>query len=116
MSRSSPVLPFQFLWKGRLQFRTPLAWHNLTVDARRLLTALAGVSFAVLLIFVFLGFKNGLYDSQVQLLKVLNGDIFIINRIKYTMFIPEQFARRRLYQAQAFDFTFRQIIMSFLIP
>jgi len=33
----------------------------------------------------------------------LNGDIFIINRIKYTMFIPEQFARRRLYQAQAFE-------------
>lgn len=103
MSRSSPGLPFQSLWQGRLSFRTPLAWHNLTVDARRLITALAGVSFAVLLIFVFLGFKNGLYDSQVQLLKVLNGDIFIINRIKYTMFIPEQFARRRLYQAQAFE-------------
>jgi putative ABC transport system permease protein len=84
------------------QFRTPLAWHNLTSEPRRLVTALAGVSFSVVLIFVFLGFKNGLYDSQVQLIKLLNGDIFILNRIKYTMFIPEQFARRRLYQAQAF--------------
>ncbi|MFZ9738484.1 MAG: ABC transporter permease DevC [Prochlorotrichaceae cyanobacterium] len=85
------------------QFRTPLAWHNLTSEPRRLVTALSGVSFSVVLIFVFLGFKNGLYDSQVQLIKSLNGDIFILNRIKYTMFIPEQFARRRLYQAQAFD-------------
>jgi len=30
-------------------------------------------------------------------------DIIIVNRLKYNMFVPEQFARRRLYQAQAFD-------------
>jgi len=83
--------------------RTPLAWFNLTYERRRLLTALAGVSFAVLLMFMFRGFENALYDSQVQLLKLLNGEIVIVNRLKYSMFVPEQFARRRLYQAQAFD-------------
>lgn len=83
--------------------RTPLAWFNLTYERRRLITAIAGVSFAVLLMFMFKGFENALYDSQIQLLKVLNGDIVMVNRLKYTMFIPEQFARRRLYQAQAFD-------------
>ncbi|GAB4144491.1 MAG: ABC transporter permease DevC [Cyanobacteria bacterium J069] len=67
------------------------------------MTAIAGVTFAVLLMFMFRGFENALYDSQVQLLKVLNGEIIVVNRLKYTMFIPEQFARRRLYQAQAFD-------------
>lgn len=82
---------------------TLLAWYNLVHERRRLVTALAGVAFAVLLMFVFLGFKNALYDSQVQLLQLLNGDIIIINRIKDNMFVPEQFARRRLYQAQAFD-------------
>jgi putative ABC transport system permease protein len=82
---------------------TPLAWFNLTAEKRRLLTAVAGVSFAVLLMFMFQGFENALYDSQVQLLKLLNGDIIIVNRLKYNMFVPEQFARRRLYQAQAFD-------------
>jgi len=51
--------------------------------------------------FMFQGFENALYDSQVQLLKLLNGDIIIVNRLKYNMFVPEQFARRRLYQAQA---------------
>lgn len=83
--------------------RTPLAWFNLTYERRRLLTALAGVAFAVILMFIFVGFKNAYYDSQVQLLQRLNGEIVIVNRVKTNMFAPEQFARRRLYQAQAFD-------------
>jgi putative ABC transport system permease protein len=29
---------------------------------------LAGVGFAVLLMFLFTGFKNALYDSQIQLI------------------------------------------------
>lgn len=86
-----------------MKMRTPLAWFNLTYKRQRLLTALAGVSFAVVLMFIFKGFENALYDSQVQLLKVLNGDIVMVNRIKTSMFIPEQFARRRLYQAEAFE-------------
>jgi len=83
--------------------RTPLAWLNLTYERRRLLTALAGVCFAVLLMFMFRGFENALYDSQVQLLKLLNGDAVMVNRLKSNMFVPEQFARNRLYQAQAFE-------------
>jgi putative ABC transport system permease protein len=86
-----------------MKMRTPLAWFNLTYKRQRLLTALAGVSFAVVLMFIFKGFENALYDSQVQLLKALNGDIVMVNRIKTSMFIPEKFARRRLYQAEAFE-------------
>lgn len=86
-----------------MKYRTPLAWFNLTYERRRLLTAIAGVTFAVLLMFMFRGFENALYDSQVQLLLRLNGDIVMVSRIKYSMFVPEQFALRRLYQAQAFD-------------
>jgi putative ABC transport system permease protein len=86
-----------------MKMRTPLAWFNLTYKRQRLLTALAGVSFAVVLMFIFKGFENALYDSQVQLLKAFNGDIVMVNRIKTSMFIPEQFARRRLYQAEAFE-------------
>ncbi|MBE9178961.1 FtsX-like permease family protein [Oculatella sp. LEGE 06141] len=82
--------------------RTPLAWLNLTHDRRRLATSLGGVAFAVLLMFMFNGFKNALYDSQVQLLQLLNADIIITNTQKYNMFVPEAFARRRLYQARAF--------------
>jgi putative ABC transport system permease protein len=83
--------------------RTPLAWLNLTYRSRRLITAISGVSFAVLLMFMFKGIENAFYDSQIQLLQRLNGEILLVNRLKYTMFIPEQFARGRLYQAQGFD-------------
>lgn len=83
--------------------RTPLAWFNLTYRLRRLVTAVSGVSFAVLLMFMFKGIENAFYDSQIQLLQRLNGEILLVNRVKYTMFIPEQFARRRLYQAQGFE-------------
>lgn len=82
---------------------TPIAWFNLTTEKPRLLTSVAGVSFAVLLMFIFQGFKNALYDSQVQLLKLLNGDIIIVNRLKYSIFVAEHFTRRRLFQAQSFD-------------
>ena len=81
--------------------RTPLALLNLIHDRKKFLTSLAGVAFAVLLMLLFNGFKNALYDSQTQLLQQLNGDIVIINRLKENMFVPRSFARRRLYQAQA---------------
>ena len=83
--------------------RTPLAWLNLIHDRRKFVTSLSGVGFAVLLMFLFTGFKNALYDSQVQVINHLNGEIVIINRLKNNMFVPRAFARRRLYQAQAFE-------------
>ncbi|MDJ0705966.1 MAG: ABC transporter permease DevC [Leptolyngbyaceae cyanobacterium MO_188.B28] len=83
--------------------RTPLAWLNLVHDRLRFIISLGGVAFAVLLMFVFTGFMNALYDSQIQLLKQLNGEIIIINRLKSNMVLPASFARRRLYQALAFE-------------
>ena len=86
------------MWK-----RTPLALLNLTHDRRRFVTSLGGVAFAVLLMFLFTGFKNALYDSQLQLLSQLNGEVVMINRRKSNMFVPISFARRRLYQARSFE-------------
>ncbi|MEM6350468.1 MAG: ABC transporter permease DevC [Cyanobacteria bacterium P01_D01_bin.14] len=83
--------------------RIPLAWFNLTHDRRRFVTSLAGVGFVVLLMFLFTGFMNALYDSQVQLITQFNGEIIIVNRLKQNMFVPRPFARRRLYQARAFE-------------
>ncbi|MEO0853223.1 MAG: DevC protein, partial [Cyanobacteria bacterium J06648_11] len=83
--------------------KTPLAWFNLTYERRRLITAIAGVAFAVLLMFMFVGFKNALYDSQVQLLKLFNAEVVLVSTLKDNMIVPEQFARRRLYQARAFE-------------
>lgn len=82
--------------------RTPLAWLNLTHDRKKFATSLGGVAFAVLLMFLFTGFMNALYDSQIQLLDKLNGEIIIINTLKENMFVPRSFARNRLYQTRAF--------------
>jgi ABC-type proline/glycine betaine transport system permease subunit len=54
-----------------MQFRTPLAWKNLTHDVRRLMVAVSGVAFAVILIFMELGFLNALLESTVQVLRRL---------------------------------------------
>ena len=83
--------------------RIPLAWLNLTHDRRRFATSLAGVGFAVLLMFMFNGFMNALYDSQLQLINRFNGELVIVNRLRTNMFVPRAFARRRLYQARAFE-------------
>jgi putative ABC transport system permease protein len=76
-----------------------IAWYNLTHSMRRLLTSVAGITFAVFLMFAEVGFLNGLYDSQVELVNQLNADIIITNKLKYTVLQLEPFPRRRLYQA-----------------
>ncbi|MEL6813689.1 MAG: ABC transporter permease DevC [Cyanobacteria bacterium J06598_3] len=83
--------------------RVPLAWLNLTHDRKKFITSLGGVAFAVILMFLFSGFMNALYDSQVQLLSQLNGEVIIVNKLKNNMFVPRSFARRRLYQVRAFE-------------
>ncbi len=79
--------------------RTPLAWKNLTHDPRRLAVAGAGVGFAVLLMFIELGFRNALLDSTVQIIRVLEGDLIIVSRAKYTVTSLERFDIRRTQQA-----------------
>lgn len=83
-----------------MRFRTPLAWKNLTHDGRRLLIAISGVSFAVILIFMELGFLNALLESTVQLLRRLNGEIVIVSRAQYALVAGERFDIRRMYDAR----------------
>lgn len=84
-----------------MSIRVPLAWKNLTHDRRRLLAALAGVGFAVLLMCMQLGFRNALFDSTVALLEQLNADLILVSTARYSLSMHETFSRRRLYQALA---------------
>lgn len=81
--------------------RTPLAWKNLTHDVRRLLLALGGIGFAVLLMCMQLSFRDALFDSTVALIRRLNADLVIISQARYTIVVREPFSLRRLYQALA---------------
>lgn len=81
--------------------RTFLAWRNLVHDRRRLLLALGGIGFAVLLMCMQLSFQQALFDSTLALVRALNADLVITSQAKYTVVVREPFTRRRLYQALA---------------
>ena len=79
--------------------RVPLAWQNLTHNKRRLGLAVAGVGFAVLLMFMQLGFRNGMLDSNVAFIEALNADLIVTSAARYTLSVSEPFVRQRLVQA-----------------
>lgn len=81
--------------------RVPLARQMLQHDRLRLFRSIAGIAFAVLLIFAEIGFLNGLFDNQVELIRQLNADIVITHAAKLNLTQSRPFARRRLYQAKA---------------
>jgi putative ABC transport system permease protein len=86
-----------------LSHRVPLGWKNLTHRKLRFVVAVAGITFAVLLMFVQLGFRAALLDSNTQLLRLLNGELVIVNRAKYTLYVKQPFSHRRLEQARIVD-------------
>ncbi len=81
--------------------KTPLAWKNLTHDWRRLVVAIGGIAFAVLLMFTQVGFQNALFDSQAKLIDDLQGDIFLTSKAKFTLAAEKRFPITRLHQAQS---------------
>lgn len=83
-------------------FAIPLAWLQLQRERIRLLIALAGIGFAVILMFIQLGFQDALFDSAVSLHKNLQGDIFLISPQSTSLIAMRSFSQRRLYQALGF--------------
>jgi putative ABC transport system permease protein len=82
-------------------FRVPLAWLNLIDNKGRLLTSLGGVAFAVVLMFIEMGFSNGLYDSETYVINRLNADLVIVNKFKEAVVPKLPFPKSRLNQARA---------------
>ena len=77
--------------------KTPLALLQLTHEKTRLLVALAGITFADVLMFMQLGFRDALFNSSVRLHESLQGDIFILNSKTDTLTGIRSFSQRRLY-------------------
>lgn len=80
-----------------------LAWLQLTREKLRLLVAVSGVAFAVILIFMQLGFQEALFKSSTRFHEVLNGGLFIISPQQDMVAQPKTISRRRLYQAMGFE-------------
>jgi len=79
--------------------RTPLGWMQLRHKPLRLAVALLGISFAVLLIMMQLGFRAALFESAVRFHERLNYDIALFSPDSVFIVRPQPFSIRRLYQA-----------------
>jgi putative ABC transport system permease protein len=65
----------------------------------RLLASVGGVTFALLLMLLQIGFRNALLDSALQLLRQVDADILVINKEKDPFLSRNGMHRERLYQA-----------------
>jgi putative ABC transport system permease protein len=81
--------------------RTPLAWLQVTREKTRLLVAIAGITFADMLIFIQMGFEGALFDAAAKPHKNLQADLVMTNPQMQTLFSVKTFSRERLYQALA---------------
>jgi len=81
-------------------FDIPLGWLQLKREKLRFAVALLGVSFAVVLILMQLGFREALFKSAVHFHEALNGDIVLVSHDLSFIVQPHSFSNRRLYQAR----------------
>lgn len=79
--------------------RTPLGWLQLTHHKLRFTIAVGGVAFAVLLVFMQLGFMNMLFDTTVMFHRQIKADIVLVNPAARNLIDIRTFPRRRLIQA-----------------
>ena len=76
----------------------PIGWLQLRHRPLRLLVALAGIGFAVLLIMMQLGFRSALFESAVRFHERLDYDIALFSTSSVFIVRPQAFSARRLYQ------------------
>jgi putative ABC transport system permease protein len=85
-----------------MRFKIPLAWLQLKYEKMRLWVAIAGISFAVVLMFMQLGFQAALFDSAVQVQNSFDGDVFLLSPRSTALIAMKGFSERRLYQTLKF--------------
>ncbi|HMP06894.1 MAG TPA: hypothetical protein PJ982_11125, partial [Lacipirellulaceae bacterium] len=79
--------------------KTPLAWKNLVNNRVRTAVALAGVAFAVILIFMQLGFLGAVRKTATQIYDALDFDLMLRSPAYLHLTEPRTFPRQRLYTA-----------------
>ncbi|MBW4696759.1 MAG: ABC transporter permease DevC [Aphanocapsa lilacina HA4352-LM1] len=82
-----------------VRIRMPLAWLQLRRERTRLLVGVSGITFAVVLMFMQMGFRSALFDSAVGMHSGLQGEIILISPRSVALIAMEQFSERTLYQA-----------------
>lgn len=83
--------------------RTPLAWLNLTHRKTRTMAALTGVTMAIALIFLQLGFYSAAFKSSVMIIKQFDYDVVVVSSDYVFLRQSGSLSRSRLDQARAVD-------------
>jgi putative ABC transport system permease protein len=78
---------------------TPLAWHNLIHNKVRTAVAAAGVTFAVVLVFMQLGFLGSVETTVTRFFDALNFDLMIRSPKYLHLSKPQSFPQIRMQQA-----------------
>ncbi|MBD2038573.1 FtsX-like permease family protein [Leptolyngbya sp. FACHB-321] len=76
-----------------------LSWLQLRKERARLLVAIAGISFANVLMFLQMGFRGALFSSAVEFHHSLNGELVMMSSRSRSLISLDRFTERRLYQA-----------------
>ncbi|MEM6593041.1 MAG: DevC protein, partial [Cyanobacteria bacterium P01_C01_bin.73] len=77
--------------------RTPLAFYNLLHDRTRLMVAIFGVAFAVLLVFMNLGFRGALLSTATNIYTQIDADIFLMSPQSLELSSTTTFPIERIY-------------------
>ena len=78
-----------------------LALRFLTHERRRLVACVGGISFALMLMLLQVGFRSALLDSSVELLRQLDADVIVMNKEKKPFLRRDPMPRERVYQSLA---------------
>jgi heterocyst specific transport system permease protein len=81
----------------------PLAWLQLSAEKLRLMAAISGIAFAVMLMLMQLGFRDALIESATLIHYRLNGEVVLISPLYEHMSAARAFPDERLYEALGID-------------
>jgi putative ABC transport system permease protein len=81
----------------------PLAWLQLMHEPRRLVAAISGITFAVVLMLVQLGFEQALFTSVTLFYSHLDGELIMLSPLFQSMNAIANFSHRRILEARGFD-------------
>ena len=79
--------------------KTPLAWKNLVNNKVRTAVGVAGVGFAVILIFMQMGFKGAIRKTATQIYDALEFDLMLRSPAYIHLTDARSFPRMRVFQA-----------------
>lgn len=84
--------------------KTPLAWKNLTSSWSKCALAATGVGFAVVLMFMQIGFQRALIDNNVRVMSLVDANVAnlaVLSRARYNVSTEQRFPRDLFEQALA---------------